>query len=192
MVFNRLLGALIGLLLLAIGVTGLTLGLGALGSTYAQMALVPAAIEQHTVTPTNNDLIGLAVVGLLALLVGLVLLRGELRVSGQPRMGNLRYAPSSAAQGSRRGRTVLRAGGLEHGVRQSLEALPTVRGVRTRLAGDSERPNLLIELEVDAQTWLSTLKSEVAHAIERFRLTSGREPSIRVQIRLVNARPPVE
>jgi hypothetical protein len=187
-VFNRLLGALIGLLLLAIGVTGLTLGLGALGSRFAHTTPLPASLEQHARAPTDNDLIVLALLGVLALLVGLLLLRAELRAPGQPRMRDLRYQQSSAEQGRRRGRTVVRTGGLEHGLRQSLGALPGVRWAHAQLAGNPERPHLLIELEVDAQARLSTLKSEVAQAIERFRLTSGRQPSTQVRIRLANAR----
>jgi hypothetical protein len=191
-VFNRLLCALIGLLLLALGVTGLTLGLGALGSRFAHTAALQAPIAQHAMAPTDNDLIGLALVGLLALLLGVLLLRAELRVPGQPRMRDLRYVQPSADQALRRGRTVVRTGGLEHGLRQSLGALPGVRWAHAQLAGNPERPNLLIELEVDAQTRLSTLKSEVGQAIERFRLTSGRQPSTQVRIRLANARPSVE
>jgi hypothetical protein len=190
--FNRLLGALIGLLLLAIGVTGLTLGFGALGSKFAHTAPVPAALAQHAMAPTDNDLIGLALVGLLALLLGLLLLRAELRVSGQPRMRDLRYVQPSAEQASRRGRTAVRTGGLEHGLRQSLGALPGVHWAHAQLAGNPERPNLLIELEVDAQTRLSTLKSEVGQAIERFQLTSGRQPSTQVRVRLATARRSVD
>jgi hypothetical protein len=190
--FNRLLGALIGLLLLAIGATGLTLGLGALGASFAYMAPVPAEIAQHAMAPTDNDLIGLALVGLLALLLGLLLLPAELRVRAQSRMRDLRYLQSSAEQALGRGRTVVRAGGLEHGLRLSMAALPGVHWVHAQLAGNPDRPNLLIELEVDAQTRLSTLKSEVAQAIERFQLTSGRQPSTQVRIRLVEARRSVD
>lgn len=184
--FNRLLGALIGLLLLAIGVSGLTLGLGALGSRFAHTAPLPAALAQQAMSPTDNDLIVLALLGLLALLVGLLLLRAELRAPGQARMRDIRYQQSSAEPGRRRGRTAVRTGGLEHGLRQSLGALPDVRWAHAQLAGDPERPNLLIELEVDAEAHLSTLKSEVGRAIERFQLTSGRQPSTQVRIRLAN------
>jgi hypothetical protein len=186
-VFNRLLGALIGLLLLAIGVSGLILGLGALGSRFARAAPVPAALAQHALAPTDNDLIVLALVGLLALLVGLLLLSAELRAAGPSHMRYLRYQQSSAEPGWRRGRTAVRAGGLEHGFRQSLRALPDVRWSHAQLAGNPERPNLLIELEVDAEARLSTLKSEVGQAIERFQLTSGRQPSTQVRIRLANS-----
>jgi hypothetical protein len=186
-VFNRLLAILIGLLLLAIGVTGLTLGLGALGSRLALMAPLPAAIAEHAMAPTDNDLIVLALLGLLGLLVGLLLLRAELRGPGPARMRDLRYQQSSTEPALRRGRTAVRTGGLEHGLRQSLGALPDVRWANAQLAGDPERPNLLLELEVDAEARLSTLKSEVAQAIERFQLTSGRQPSTQVRIRLANA-----
>lgn len=191
-VFNRLLGTLVGLVLLAIGVAGLTVGLGALGSTLAHTAPMPAAIVQHATAPTDNDLIGLAVAGLLALLIGLIVLRVELQVVSRQRMGDLRYGQSSPEQGQGRGRTVVRSGGLEHGVRQSLETLPGVRSAQAQLAGNPERPDLLIELAVDAHTQLSTLKSEVQQAIERFQLTSGRQPSTQVRIRLANARRSVE
>jgi hypothetical protein len=192
MVVNRLLATLIGLLMLATGVTGLALGLGALGSAPAHAAPVPASVPQQAMAPSANALMGLAVAGLLALLLGLVLLRVELRVRARGRMGALRYKPASSGQGRPRGRTVVRGGGLEHGARQSLEALPGVRSAQAQLAGNSERPDLLIELEIDAQTQLSTLKSEVRQAIERFRLTSGRQPSTQVQIRLANARRSVD
>jgi hypothetical protein len=142
--------------------------------------------------PTDNDLIVLALLGLLALLIGLLLLRAELRAPGQPRMRDLRYAQPSAEQALRRGRTVVRTGGLEHGLRQSLGALPGIHWAHAQLAGNPERPNLLIELEVDAQTRLSTLKSEVGQAIERFQLTSGRQPSTQVRIRLANTRRSVD
>ncbi len=190
-VFNRLLAILIGLLLLAAGGAGLALGFGALGSSYAQMAPVPPAIEQLALGPSQKGLIGLALAGLLALILGLVLLRAELRVPGQPRMADLHYSQSSAESGFGHGRTVVRAGGLEHGIRESLQSLPAVVRAHAQLAGNSARPNLLIDLEMDAQTQLSSLKSEVAQAIERFRLTSGKQPSTEVQIRLVNARRPV-
>jgi hypothetical protein len=191
-VFHRLLGALIGLLLLAIGVTGLTLGFGALGSRFAHTAPLPAALAQHAMAPTDYDLIVLALLGLLTLLVGLLLLRAELRTPGQARMRDLRYQQSSAEPGRRRGRTGVRTGGLEHGLRQSLEALPDVRWTHAQLAGNPERPNLLIELEVDAEARLSTLKSDVGQAIERFQLTSGRQPSTQVRIRLAPTRRSVD
>ncbi len=191
-VFNRLLGALIGLLLLAIGVTGLALGSGALGSRFAHTAPLPAAVAQHAMAPTDNDLIVLALLGLLGLLVGLLLLRADLRAPGQPHMRDLRYQQSSDEPGRRRGRTAVRTGGLEHGLRQSLGALPDVRWAHAQLAGSPERPDLLIELEVDAEARLSTLKSEVGRAIERFQLTSGRQPSTQVRIRLAPARRSVD
>jgi hypothetical protein len=191
-IFNRLLGALIGLLLLAIGVTGLALGSGALGSRFAHAAPLPAAIAQHAMAPTDNDLMVLALLGLLALLVGLLLLGAELRAPGQARMRDLRYQQSSAEPDRRRGRTGVRTGGLEHGLRQNLGALPDVRWAHARLAGNPARPNLLIELEVDAEARLSTLKSEVGRAIERFQLTSGRQPSTQVRIRLAEARRSVD
>ncbi len=191
-VFNRLLAILIGLLLLAAGGAGLALGFGALGSSYAQMAPEPPAIEQLALCPSQNGLIGLALAGLLALLVGLVLLRAELRVPGQPRMADLHYSLSSAELRVGHGRTVVRAGGLEHGIRESLQSLPAVVRAHAQLAGNSGRPNLLIDLDMEAHTQLSTLKSEMAQAIERFRLTSGKKPSTEVQIRLVNARRPVD
>jgi hypothetical protein len=191
-VFNRLLWALSGLLLLAIGVTGLALGSGSLGSRFAHTAPLPAAIAQHAMAPTDNDLIVLALLGLLALLVGLLLLRAELRASGQPRMRDLRYQQSSDEPGRRRGRTAVRTGGLEHGLRQSLGSLSDVRWAHAQLAGNPERPNLLLELEVDAEARLSTLKSEVGQAIERFQLTSGRQPATQVRIRLAPARRSVD
>jgi hypothetical protein len=141
--------------------------------------------------PTDNDLIVLALLGVLALLVGLLLLRAELRAPGQARMRDLRYQ-QSAEPGRRRGRTAVRTGGLEHGLRQSLGALSDVRWAHAQLVGNPERPNLLIELEVDAEARLSTLKSEVGQAIERFQLTSGRQPSTQVRIRLANARRSVD
>jgi type II secretory pathway pseudopilin PulG len=191
-VFNRLLAILFGLLLLAIGVTGLTLGLGTLGPRFADMTPLPAAIAKHAMAPTDNDLIGLALLGLLALLLGLLLLRAELRVRAQSRMRDLRYVQSSAEQALGRGRTVVRTGGLEHGLRLSLGALPGIHWAHAQLAGSPERPNLLIELEVDAEARLSTLKSEVGRAIERFQLTSGRQPSTQVRIRLAEARRSVD
>jgi hypothetical protein len=191
-VFNRLLWALIGLLLLAIGVTGLALGSGALGSRFAHTAPLPPAIARHAMAPTDNDLIVLALLGLLALLVGLLLLRAELRAPGQSRMRDLRYQQSSDEPGRRRGRTAVRTGGLEHGLRQSLGALSDVRWAHAQLAGNPERPNLLLELEVDAEARLSTLKSEVGQAIERFQLTSGRQPATEVRIRLAPARRSVD
>ncbi|MDQ6636496.1 MAG: hypothetical protein M3Y62_01770, partial [Candidatus Dormibacteraeota bacterium] len=108
------------------------------------------------------------------------------------RMADLHYSQSSAELGVGHGRTVVRAGGLEHGIRESLQSLPAVVRAHAQLAGNSGRPNLLIDLDMEAHTQLSTLKSEMAQAIERFRLTSGKKPSTEVQIRLVNARRPVD
>ncbi len=125
--------------------------------------------------------------------IGSVILMGaELRSSGQPHMRDLRYQESSDEPGRRPGRTGIRTGGLEHGLRQSLGALPDVRWAHAQLAGNPERPNLLIELEVDAEARLSTLKSEVGQAIERFQLTSGRQPSTQVRIRLAPTRRSVD
>lgn len=186
-VFNRLLWALIGLLFIAIGAVGLVLGLGALGSVLTHTAPVPAVVRQHALAPTENDLIALAGTGLLALLLGLVLLRLELQIRTRQGMRNLRYE-----QDQRRGRTVVRSGGLEHGLRQSLAALPDVRSAEAQLAGDPKAPDLFLELAVDAEAQLSTVKEDVRQALEQFRLTSGRRPSTQVRIRLADARRSVD
>jgi hypothetical protein len=190
--FNRLLWALVGLLLLAIGVAGIAAGSGILGPPLAQTAPVPTSLARQAIGPTDTALLTLAAAGSVALLVGLLLLRAELHGLRPARMPDLRYEHPDREQTQRRGRTVVRGGGLEHGTRQSLEELPGVRSAQARLLGDSDRPDLLIELDVEARTQLSKLKSDVRRAIERFRLTSGRQPSTQVQIRLVNARRSVE
>jgi hypothetical protein len=191
-VFNRLLWSLIGLLLIAIGAVGLVLGLGALGSVLTHTAPVPSLVPQHALAPTENDLIALAGAGLLALLLGLVLLRLEFQIRSRHSMRNLRYERQEAEQYQPRGRTVVRSGGLEHGLRQGLTALPDVRSAETQLVGDPGAPDLFIELAVDAEAQLSTLKVEVRQALEQFRLTSGRRPSTQIRIRLADARRSVD
>jgi hypothetical protein len=190
--FNRLLWALVGLLLLAIGVAGIAAGSGILGPPIAQTAPVPTSLAQQAIAPTGTDLLTLAAVGSIALLVGLLLLRAELPGLRPARMPDLRYEYPDREQTQSRGRTVVRGGGLEHGARQSLEALSEVRSAQARLLGDSDHPDLLIELDVESRAQFPKLKSEVRQAIERFRLTSGRQPSTQVQIRLVSARRSVE
>lgn len=184
-VFNRLLLTLIGLLLLVVGVAAIVVGLGALGWTFAHDSA--AAVAQHVKSPTDNDLIGLAIPDALALLLGLLLLAAELQVRHRARIANLHFQPADD-QPTQRGRTVVRGGGLEHGVQQSLKTLPGVHSAQVQLSGDSEHPDLVIELELDAQTRLSTLKSEVREGIERFRRTAGRQPLAQVRIHLANSR----
>ncbi|PZR85740.1 MAG: hypothetical protein DLM67_25250 [Candidatus Nephthysia bennettiae] len=178
---------LIGLLLLLVGVAIIVVGLGGLGLSLAHGSAIPTAVAEHVKAPTGYDLLGLAIAGALALLLGLPLLGAELQVRPRPRMGNLHYQPGGD-QVAQRGRTVVRSGGLEHGVQQSLQTLPGVNSAQVQLGGDSEHPNLVIELEVDAQTRLSTLKSEVRRGIERFRRTAGRQPSAQIRIHLASSR----
>lgn len=181
---NRLLWILIGLVLLVSGVVGFVLGLGAWDSTFAHRSPLPAPVVQHANAPTGNDLVSVGIAGLVVLLLGLLLLRAQLlRIRPRRRMADLRYEAGRDAPVGR-GRTLVRSGGLEHGVQRSLETLRGVQSAQAQLAGNPEHPVLLIELEVDGGVQLSSLKSEVRQAIERFRVTCGRLPTTRVQIHL--------
>lgn len=185
---NRSLWILVGLVVLAIGATELSVGLGALGSGLAQTSPVPAAVAEHANAPTGNDLLGLAVGGLIAGIVGLLLLRAELQVRAGPRLANLRFGQSNDEAQLQKGHTVVRGGGLEHGVRQSLQALRGVHTARVRLGGNPSHPALFIDLEVDERTPLSSLKPAVQPAIRQFRLTSGRLSSAEVRVSLASSR----
>ncbi|MDQ6772228.1 MAG: hypothetical protein M3024_04450 [Candidatus Dormibacteraeota bacterium] len=184
--FNRLLWSVIGLALFALGVAVIVTGLGALGSTLAHASPVAGA-EAHVNSPTNVELVELAIAGLVALVLGLVLLLAELRTGSPRRMTNLSYQ-STPDQPTQAGRTMVRSGGLENGLQRSLQTVPGVYSAQALLGGDPEQINLVIELQVEAHKRLSTLKAEVREAIELFRRTSGRQPSAQVQIRLVTPR----
>jgi len=186
--FNRLLWVLMGLVVFAIGATEIVVGLGALGSSLSRSSPVPAAVAEHVNAPTGGDLLGLAVAGLLAALVGLLLLRAELRVGAGSRLANLRFGQANAEAQQQKGHTVVRGGGLEHGVQQSLQALRGVHTAHVRLGGNPSHPALFIELDVDQRTSLSALKTAVQQAIRQFRRTSGTLSSAEIRVSLAASR----
>ena len=202
---NRVLWAIIGLLLLALGVLGALASLDRLSGVDANSAVLPARLDQ-----TWRDLGAWApllsiAVGLLLAILGGLLLRAQLRRRGR---GNRRdvglpdvVVPAlpvaatdsdtvsgavsdtdsgavSAAAMLGRGSTRIASDTLSKALSRDLLRNPDVDSATAYLTGTTTAPKLFLRLTVSPVADLSRLPDVVNGAVERFAATTGLRPEV--------------
>lgn len=179
---NRTLWTVIGVLLLAAGVLGVLASEGALPAADRQQALLtPEMINfwnRNEGLATTLTLVG----GLLLALLGMLLLRGQLRWPGGTPMGDLHLGQPEPDGDEpapiERGDTEVASRALRRALQSDLESDRQVRNASVRLTGPTWHPQLSVRLAVTADADIGLLADHVDRVVHRFATTSGVQPDL--------------
>jgi hypothetical protein len=166
---NRLLWTVIGLLLTALGVFGLLLSYGRVPRTDQTQPLLWPELLDRWRDYRSWALGGAAILGLLAILLGWLLLRGQFRRRGG-------HAMPDMLVGTRNGRTLVGSATMARSLAHDLEQQPGIAQANVRLAGDQSVPHLVVSLTIDADTSISQARQDVQAAVNRFVRTTAVRP----------------
>lgn len=190
---NRTLWTVIGLVLLAAGVTGLLAGYGVLSFVDRQQVVLPPELIAGWNRNEGRWLAVTIVGGLLVALLGLLLLRAQFRRRGGPTMPDL-YMPMSPepaeAPQPDRGGTEVASRALHRALQRDFESDQQVRDAAVRLTGPPDHPRLLVRLAVAADTDVARLADHVDRVMHRFTTTSGVQPDLSEVVVRIPARAP--
>ena len=172
---NRVLLAVVGVLLLAAGVGGTLASLGRFPRLSSRSALLPGSLDATWHRFGFWAPLVSIVVGVVVVLLGLLLLRGELRRQGGRPMPTL-VLPATTAAGS--GTTIVGSGTLEQALSRDLARSRHLSDATAYLTGDPTRPTLTLRLAASPGADLGQVKGAVDGALHRFAATSGVSPKI--------------
>ena len=188
---NRVRLALLGLLLLAVGLAGLLVGADLVDAPAADSAILPEDLVDRCDRYDRYYPWNLVVVGVVALLLawyGWRIVRAQFRRGGgRAAMGDLEYrAADPGRQDAGRGRTTVRAAAISRGTEAALEGVRGVERAIVGLFGSPYEPELRARLDVDANADLTQVRHNVSAALERLATTTGMPPrSADITLRLV-------
>lgn len=165
---NRVLVALIGLLLLSAGVLTLVRSFGGFGARLADDPLLTQAQTRFVEDSSPWSWIVVAVVGVLVALLALRWLLAQLRTD---RIGTLDLEPDP-----RKGATTLHATAVTTALREEIESYRGVTSARARLLHDARHPDLVLSVDLDARADVAATRARiettaVAHARQALGLT---------------------
>jgi hypothetical protein len=177
---NRVLWAVIGVLLLVGGVLGLLAGAVSSSPIDRSRPIITAemvsAWHRHEALATIVTI----VVGLLLATLGGILLLVQLRGAG-PALTEEHYIelpPEGGPPVERVGKTEVASRALYHALRSDLERDKQVRRAAVRLSGGVTHPKLKLRLAVTPDADLARLAGHLDRAIARFAATSGIHPEL--------------
>ena len=150
---NRVLLALLGLLLLAAGVLTLVRSFGGLGSSLADDPVLGAPQERLFQDYSPWAWIGVAVVAGLLALLALRWLLAQLRTD---RAGDLELETDD-----RRGSTTLHPGAVTAAVCEEVESYRGVRAASARLLHDARHPELVLQVDLEARADIAQTRERV-------------------------------
>lgn len=188
---NRVRLALLGLLLLAVGVAGLLVAADMFDAPAADSAILPEDLVDRWDRYNRYYPWNLVVVGVVALLLawyGWRIVRAQFRrAGGRAPMTDLEYrAAEPGRQDAGRGRTTVRAAAISRGTEATLERVRGVERAIVGLFGSPYEPELRARLDVDANADLTQVRHNVSAALERLATTTGMPPrSADITLRLV-------
>ncbi len=169
---NRILWTIVGLVLTGLGVVGLLINLGRMPRTDRhQVVLWPELLRQWREWHTWM-LVGVVALGLLLVLLGLLLLRGQLRRRSGASMRDLRMTSPSDM-----GQTVVGARVMVKGLEHDLANQPGISNAAAHLGGGSDDPRLRLWLTVEPGTNLDPIRRLVRLALSRFTTTTSLRPA---------------
>ncbi|MEE6263256.1 Asp23/Gls24 family envelope stress response protein [Plantactinospora sonchi] len=177
----RVFWTVVGLVLTAIGVVGLIASLGHLAGVDEDAPLLWSGLLNLWRDINPWGLIILGVLGALLAWLGFHLLGRQLRPGRGPGVGDLDLrtttGPTAAETELPPGATRVRGARLVRGLERDLARDPQVHKASVTLAGTPPRPELWIELRLSSRAGLAAVREHVTSAVERFRATSGLDPS---------------
>jgi hypothetical protein len=179
---NRILWAVIGLILTLAGAAGLAAGFGWFDQVDPKAPVWPAWWSQWWSEHDRIAQAGLAVLAVLAVIAGLSLLRRQLRVHSEPTIGVLHGDALRDSRGNPADKLTVRARSLSRGVAADLAQHRDVSEASVALAGDPRTPTLYADLEVTPQATVSALVAHVADSTRKLSTTLGAEPNPRVRL----------
>ena len=188
---NRVRLALLGLLLLAVGLAGLLVAADLFDAPAADSAILPEDLVDRWNRYDRYYPWNLVVVGVVALLLawyGWRIVRAQFRrAGGRAPMSDLEYqAAEPGRQDAGRGRTTVRAAAISRGTEATLERVRGVERAIVGLFGSPYEPELRARLDVDANADLTQVRHNVSAALERLATTTGIPPrSADITLRLV-------
>ncbi|BCB82941.1 Asp23/Gls24 family envelope stress response protein [Phytohabitans suffuscus] len=175
---NRTLWTVVGALLTAAGVAGILLHYNRFfGLTTPSAVLWPALLNRWRGLDPWGPLVA-AGAGLVVALLGLWLVRAQLRTSGRRPLPDLHSEaagddPATAVGGH----TTVRADALTRALRHDLAGQHGIHAAKVAIRGSAARPQLAVRLDLPPQTHLTQLRETVDAAISRFTATSGLRPT---------------
>lgn len=162
---NRVLVALLGLLLLAGGVLALVRSFGGLGARLADDRLLT---EAQTRFAERNAWFWLAVAAG-AVVVALLALRWLLAQLRSDRIDTMDLEPDP-----RKGATTLHPSAVTTAVCQEVESYRGVRNARARLLHDERHPDLVLSVELDDRADIAATRTRIeTHALAQVRAVLG-------------------
>ncbi|GAA4440474.1 hypothetical protein [Phytohabitans houttuyneae] len=191
---NRTLWTIIGVLLLAAGVAGILAYYNRFfGVTLPSAVLWPAFVDWWRDIDPWGPIIVIAA-GLLVAWLGLLLLRAELRTTGQRPLPDLHTDEplGTDADDAVGGRTTVRADALVRALRSDLARQHGIHAAKVKIGGTPTVPRLAVRLDLPADTQMTRVRETVDAAVTRFTTTSGLQlTSTEVTSRITDASPRV-
>jgi hypothetical protein len=181
--FNRVLWAVIGLVLAAAGALGVAAARGHLPGVDPRSTLVPGWLLARWRSWGPWAWAAVAVAGLILAWLGWRLLRAQLRPGGRrplPAALTLR----SGEDGETAGEIRLNSPALAHAAEHALERHGAVEHALVRLFGDAEHPEMRARIETAGDTDLRTVGEHLGRTVEQLTATSGLRPDpVKVTVR---------
>lgn len=189
---NRVLWTVIGLLLVGLGVVGALVSLDRMpGADRRQSLLWPQLLEQWR-RWEGWATAGVIVLGLLAAVLGVLLLRAELRPRGRRHLDDLvsgeraRHRPGARPAsdeptgqppGPAAGVTQVRYRAVAESLERDLRHQQAVHRANVMICGRPDRPEVLLNLTARPGADLAVLRHAVRDALSRFTATTGLTPA---------------
>ncbi|GAA2331897.1 alkaline shock response membrane anchor protein AmaP [Dactylosporangium salmoneum] len=178
---NRVALAILGLVLLGLGVAGLLLGAGVFGGPAAHRTLVDNDVVRFVIS--QRDWLW-PVLAVLAVVVALLALRWLLAVLfSTGRLAGIRVAGDRAA-----GRTTLVSAALVDAVSSEIEQYRGVRSARTGVEGDPADPRLAVTVRADRDADLAALHHDIEHNALAHARHALDAPDLPIRLNLTTAR----
>lgn len=165
---NRILWTIIGVVLLAAGGLTVAASAGWLPGTDTESPLLWNALVEQWRDWEPWVWVAVAVLGAIVALLGLLLIRGQLRRGDGHVISDVAIdAPDG------RGRTVVGRSTLTQATEQDLEHIRGVEGAAVRLFRENGGTDVRARVDMRPDASLSTVAADVTKALSRFTTTSG-------------------
>lgn len=183
-VVNRVLWALVGLVLLAAGVLGTLISLGRFPWVRSSSAVLgPSAADRWRSAGAWAFVVTIAA-GVVIALLGALVLKAQFRRRYRTTL------PDLVSLDSDPGRTRVGATTLDHALTLDLESHPRVRRVAAHLVGESQDPAVTLRLVVAPDANVDDLRNHVDRALDRFGHTAGLRPRLdTVEVKVLSGEP---
>lgn len=190
---NRVLLTVVAVVLLAGGAAVALAGFGRLPSVPPDSPLLSRRLTDQWSGWGIAAWLVLAAVGLVIALLGVLLIRAELRVRAMRPISDLLITgPEVGGDGTEQGggpagRTRVRGVAMMRGIEQDLARHPKVHRASVELGGDLADPRVHARLDVTAGTEVRRLQSYLAESLARFTGTTGLSPAeVEVEVMLTD------